>query len=95
MLMAGVAVLTRPKNSSMIFGGCPAAGITFGFVMIRDMAELTIKACPVSTCVALGWAKRPEPPYPGSGRRGQGPARDRPRWPAVAMADWVRQSKGD
>jgi hypothetical protein len=35
MLIAAVPEFTRPTNSSIIFGGSPAAGMTVGFEMIR------------------------------------------------------------
>jgi hypothetical protein len=38
MLMALVDEFTRPINSAIIFGGCPAAGITVGFEISRAMA---------------------------------------------------------
>jgi hypothetical protein len=34
MLISAVFEFTRPKNSSMIFGGVPAAGITVGFEIL-------------------------------------------------------------
>ena len=37
MLTADVPEFTFPINSSMIFGGSPAAGMTVGFVIIRAM----------------------------------------------------------
>jgi hypothetical protein len=43
MLTCEVAEFTRPKNSSMIFGGWPAAGITVGddinFAMGKNYSE--------------------------------------------------------
>ena len=35
MLIADVPEFTRPTSSSIIFGGCPAAGMTVGVEMIR------------------------------------------------------------
>jgi hypothetical protein len=37
MLIAAVPEFTRPTNSSIIFGGSPAAGMTVGVEMIRAM----------------------------------------------------------
>src|SRR5262249_48341333 len=39
MLTAAVPEFTRPINSSMIFGGSPAAGITVGAEMIRAISK--------------------------------------------------------
>ena len=39
MLIADVPEFTRPINSSMIFGGLPAAGMTVGAEMIRAIAK--------------------------------------------------------
>jgi hypothetical protein len=39
MLSAEVAEFTRPINSSMIFGGSPAAGITVGLEMTRAIPK--------------------------------------------------------
>jgi len=43
MLTVEVREFTRPKNSSMIFGGCPAAGITEGaeisFAIMRNYSQ--------------------------------------------------------
>jgi hypothetical protein len=39
MLTAAVCEFTRPKNSSMIFGGSPAAGMTVGFAIWVAMIE--------------------------------------------------------
>jgi hypothetical protein len=39
MLSLDVAEFTRPTNSSIIFGGCPAAGITVGAAKSLAMVE--------------------------------------------------------
>ena len=39
MLSADVSEFTRPINSSMIFGGCPAAGMTAGVEMTRAIPK--------------------------------------------------------
>jgi hypothetical protein len=39
MLIADVSEFTRPINSSIIFGGSPAAGMTVGAEMIRAIAK--------------------------------------------------------
>jgi hypothetical protein len=39
MLIADVPEFTRPINSSMIFGGLPAAGMTVGAEMIRAISK--------------------------------------------------------
>jgi hypothetical protein len=39
MLIADVPEFTRPINSSIIFGGSPAAGITVGAEMIRAISK--------------------------------------------------------
>jgi hypothetical protein len=63
MLSSGVFEFARPINSSMIFGGSPAAGITVGFEMTRAIPKnymqsrrSAIDFCPSAT---------KNPPLPG------------------------------